>query len=268
MIRVQRHGAQGPRVAVLHGGPAAVGEATALARGLADRFRVLEPWQRGSGETPLTVARHIADLRELLTQECPDERAALVGESWGAMLALAYAAAHPDTTGPIVLVGCGTFDVAARERMRAILRERMDDELRRRIDALPSEIANPQDRLERQYELIRPLYEFDPLPTDANDEGIREPFDVRAHTETWEDMLRLQREGVYPAAFAAIRSPILMLHGAYDPHPGQLVRDGLVRYVPQLEYREWEECGHSPWRERRVRDSFFAMLRAWLAEHL
>lgn len=244
-----------------------MGEAAPIARALADRFRVLEPWQRGSGSAPLTVERHITDLRELLQSHGRGERPGLVGESWGAMLALAYAAAHPDTVGPIVLVGCGTFDIAARERMRAILRERMDDELHRRIDALPEEIRDPQLRLRRQYELIRPLYEFDPLPDDPED-AAAPPFDVRAHTETWEDMLRLQREGVYPAAFAAIKSSVLMLHGAYDPHPGRMIRAGLARHLSHLEYREWQECGHSPWRERRVRASFFETLRDWIGEHL
>jgi hypothetical protein len=36
-------------------------------------------------------------------------------------------------------------------------------------------------------------------------------------------MIRLQDHGVYPAAFSAIRSPVLMLHGAVDPHPGRMI---------------------------------------------
>jgi pimeloyl-ACP methyl ester carboxylesterase len=39
-----------------------------------------------------------------------DAKPSIVGESWGAMLALAYASAYPETTAAIVLVGCGTFD--------------------------------------------------------------------------------------------------------------------------------------------------------------
>lgn len=44
--------------------------------------------------------------------------------SWGATPALCYAAAHPNTVGPIALVGCGTFDAASRARMKEILQER------------------------------------------------------------------------------------------------------------------------------------------------
>jgi pimeloyl-ACP methyl ester carboxylesterase len=81
-------------------------------------------------------------------------------------------------------------------------------------------------------------------------------------------MVRLQEEGVYPAAFAAIRSPVLMLHGAVDPHPGGLIRESLERYLPQIEYREWEQCGHYPWLEREVREEFFLVLRGWLLERV
>jgi len=57
-------------------------------------------------------------------------------------------------------------------------------------------------------------------------------------------------------------------HGTYDPHPGQMIRASLAPYLPHLEYREWERCGHQPWGEKYVRDEFFAVLRAWLAQQL
>jgi pimeloyl-ACP methyl ester carboxylesterase len=89
--------------------------------------------------------------------------------------------------------------------------------------------------------------------------------DALAHAETWADMVRLQRDAIYPAAFAAIRVPVLMLHGDADPHPGRLISEGLRAYIPQLEYRELPTCGHSPWLERLARKAFFETLNAWLA---
>lgn len=231
-MQVRSYGRSGPVVVLLHGGPGAPGSMAPVARGLADSFRVLEPFQRASGAEPLTVSLHISDLRELLTSP-GNAPAALVGSSWGAMLALAYAAAHPVCAPPLVLIGCGTFDTAARSRLHETLRERK--------------------------EAGRPLYSCGPV---AEEESAA--FDARGHEETWQDMLRLQKEGVYPAAFAAIRSPVLMLHGAYDPHPGRMIRAGLQPYLPQLEYVEWERCGHYPWLEKFARDEFFSVLRGWL----
>lgn len=243
-----------------------MGEAAPIARGLADSFRVLEPWQRGSGTEPLTVARHVADLHEIVKTRRDETRPALVGHSWGAMLALAYAAEHPDSAGPLVLVGCGTFDPVARARMREILEERMDDDLRRCLERLPKEFSDPHEQVRKRHELSKPLYSYDPIST--LQEEAPEPLDIRAHEETWADMVRLQDEGVYPGAFAAIKAPVLMLHGGFDPHPGQMIRASLESCFPQLEYREWERCGHSPWLERSVREEFFAVLREWLSRRM
>jgi len=263
---VRECGTQGPRVIVLHGGPAAAGEMAPVARGLADYFRVLEPWQRGSGEEPLRVRRHAEDLRDMLAARPRVwRRPAIVGHSWGAMLALVFAASYPDMAGPLVLIGCGTFDEAARARLHATLEERMDEDLRRRLARLPAEYPDPAERLRHRHELMRPLYDYDAEPPEPLDSG---PLDVRAHTETWQDMLRLQKEGIYPAGLDSMRSLVYMLHGTYDPHPGPLIRDSLASHVPIVEYRELERCGHDPWRERGARDEFFAVLRGWLHTHL
>ncbi len=226
-LRVRHYGSTGPHVIVVHGGPGAPGHMAPVARGLMNSFQVMEPFQRGSGNVRLTVAQHVADLHELVDGH------ALVGSSWGAMLALAYAAAHPQAAGPLVLIGCGTFDNVAR--------------------------ASYQATLERRMSQNESLYDYD------TEEPEPSEFDERAHQETWDDMLECQVSGLYPAAFAAIRSPVLMLHGIYDPHPGRMIRDSLLPFVPHLHYREWERCGHYPWLERAVRADFFATLRTWLA---
>ena len=133
-MRIRTYGTTGPPVIVLHGGPGAPGYMAPVARALADSFQVLEPFQRGSGGEPLTVARHISDLHQVVTSCCAQGQPALVGHSWGAMLALFYAAAHPGSVSSLVLIGCGTFAPAARERMRAIRQARMTDRLRARLE--------------------------------------------------------------------------------------------------------------------------------------
>lgn len=263
-IRVRTYGSSGPPVVVLHGGPGAVGYMAPVARGLAGGFRVLEPLQRGSGGEPLTVDRHVRDLHQVLEDRCPKSRPALVGSSWGAMLALAYAAEHPGGVAALVLIGCGTFDPEARAVLRSRIEERMDAAVRDRLKGLEREISDPDERLRIMGELLLPVYSHDLASTDQEIESC----DARAHRETWEDMERLQSEGVYPAAFSAIECPVLMLHGSEDPHPGAMIRDSLRPHVPHVEYRQWERCGHYPWLETAVRDEFFAVLGDWLETRL
>lgn len=264
MIRVREYGAAGPWVVAVHGGPGAMGSMAAVARGLADRFRVLEPWQRRSGGEPLTVARHVADLHEVVQAYGADQRPAIVGHSWGAMLALAYAAAHPDWAGPLVLIGCGTFDPAARARMNETREARMDGTMLARLAQIEAEVPDPDNRL---YALGRLMMAVDSYALASSKTGLEE-CDAAANRETWDDMLRLQAAGVYPAAFAAIQVPVLMVHGAHDPHPGRMIRASLARYLPQLEYHQWAQCGHYPWLERAVGAEFFAVVGDWLARRL
>lgn len=264
MLKIRNYGSTGRTAILLHGGPGAPGYMAPIGRALADSYSVIEPFQRESGGDPLTVAQHIADLDEVIAALPAGDRPALVGSSWGAMLALAYAAAHPAKAGPIVLIGCGTFSVAARQSFQSNLATRMDDELNRRVEEIFSTLESDNERLAALRDLLLPLYAFDPITTDLEYAG----GDALGYEQSWRSMMRLQAEGVYPAAFTSIRSPVLMLHGDYDPYPADVVHASLRPYLPQMEYRLWKDCGHYPWIERAVHEEFFAVLRCWLKEKL
>lgn len=261
--RIRLYGSTGNPVIVLHGGPGASGSAAPVARGLSNDFIVFEPWQRTSGRNPLSVARHVADIYELISSRCPGVLPALVGESWGAMLALAYAAKYPDNVGPLVLIGCGTFDVRSREEVMKTRQRR----ILKYIEKHPEYSEDLQLTLQEQVIKWHAKTDgYDCEPEETAKQVTAEPFDSKASAETWGDMMRCQKEGIYPQAFTAIKVPVIMLHGVYDPHPGTMIRDSLKRYVPHLEYYEFEQCGHSPAIEKYAKEAFFSVMRAWLKE--
>lgn len=234
-MEVRRYGTAGPDVVVLHGGPGAPGSAEDLARALSARCRAHEPVQRAHD-----VPAHVEDLHDVVKELASP---VLVGWSWGAMLALAYAAAHP--VRGICLVGCGTFDREARAELQRRRKERLGGAVPRTMAEWAFAVARTDD-----YDLVEPA---PPLE-----------IDEQAAEATWNDAVRLQEAGVHPAAFASIRCPVLMLHGDHDPHPGAMIRDGLRRHLPQLEYVEIPRCGHAPWRERHGRDVFFKRVFDWV----
>jgi pimeloyl-ACP methyl ester carboxylesterase len=262
-MQIRKYGNSAQSVVVLHGGPAMSGDVAPIAQGLSDLFTAIEPWQRGSGAEPLTVARHVEDLHSVIVGLASAAPPALVGHSWGAMLALCYAAAYPDEAGPIVLVGSGTFDQASRARMKEILRERTGPHLQERLAEVAASTDDASELHMKRLRLTRDLSVYDRLEPWPEQEEY-EPLDVRAHKETWDDMMRLQSDGTYPKAFGGITSEVLMLHGDYDPHPGTMIYASLRPFIRNLEFQELERCGHSPWRERFARDVFFSSLRVWL----
>ena len=101
LMRIRNYGNSTSSVVVLHGGPAASGDVAPVAQGLSDLFTVIEPWQRGSGAETLSVAHHVEDLHSVIMGLDCASPPALVGHSWGAMLALCYAATHPSKPGAI-----------------------------------------------------------------------------------------------------------------------------------------------------------------------
>jgi pimeloyl-ACP methyl ester carboxylesterase len=235
-----------------------------VARELSSSFRVIEPLQRRSGDVPVTVGQHVEDLREVIAgQHKSAILPALVGSSWGAQLALAFAAAYPELAGPIVLVGSGTYDPVARREFHRILDERL-----RPSAGAPgrstSPAGDPDVALAAEADALTLPYSYDVLTTDLEMEWV----DARGNRETTGDWHRLEAEGRYPASFRSIISPVFMIHGDTDPHPGRMIRDSLLPFLPQLEYVELERCGHYPWIERHAREPFLAVLVAWLARHM
>jgi pimeloyl-ACP methyl ester carboxylesterase len=265
-IAVRSYGSSGPLLALLHGGPGAAGDLADLARALSGKFRVLEPLQRRSGEVTLSVARHVADLAEVLPGPVH-----LVGHSWGAMLGLSFAAAHPELVTSLCLVGCGTYDAATRASYRARSEARTTPAQRAELEELSRRLASERDPVARGALMARVgsvfgvIYGVDPLPRDPRDDELLQ-VDAGAEAETWPDVLRLQAEGIEPAAFAAIRAPVRMLHGDDDPHPGPAIRELLGRHVARLSYVGFPRCGHDPWRERHAREPFLQALSDWLTQ--
>jgi len=266
-IEIRRYGDRGPNVVVLHGGPGAPGSAAGLARALGDKFSVLEPLQRGSGIVPLTVAQHVEDLAAIAPTG-----SAIVGHSWGAMLGLSFAASFPDRVSSLALVGCGTYDEECRAQFRSRLDALMDDVTRSRLETLKFRAAmdvDPEVRVAimRQCGDLTMSVEAYELIDSVDDPSDAVQYDGGANAETWNDVLRLQREGLEPQCFSRISCPVLMLHGYMDPHPGAATRDLLRRFIPHLQYVEFEKCGHEPWKEKHARHPFFVTLLSWLRLH-
>jgi len=260
-IDVRTYGNAGPPAFVLHGGPGAAGYMAPVCRELSDAFAVFEPLQRLSGDVRLTVAQHVTDLRNVIERYAEGGVVTLVGHSWGAMLALALTAEYPGLVRGLVLIGCGTFDIASRRILEATVDQRMTPAIRLRLRRLTCTITDSDVRMCVTGQLLEAVYSYELEPhTDET-----EYHDSQGHRESWQDMLRLQREEVYPARFSRIGVPALMVHGAEDPHPGDAIYASLRGVMPQLEYVELARCGHYPWWERHAKEAFFAVLRDWLA---
>src|SRR2546430_5408039 len=119
-IYTRRVGDGPPSVVVLHGGPGAhhdylLPQYDRLAHGRT----LLYYDQRGGGrspvprDTPVGWREHVADL-EALRDHWGLDRVALLGYSWGGLLALLYALAHPARIDRLALVSAAPLTAAWR----------------------------------------------------------------------------------------------------------------------------------------------------------
>jgi pimeloyl-ACP methyl ester carboxylesterase len=57
---------------------------------------------------------------------------------------------------------------------------------------------------------------------------------------------------------------VVAIHGDYDPHPTEGVREPLSKVLKDFRFIMLEHCGHLPWIEREAREGFFELLRGEL----
>ncbi|KAF4840121.1 putative 1-acylglycerol-3-phosphate O-acyltransferase [Colletotrichum siamense] len=124
----------GPPLVCLHGLGGSTQTFERLLPVLPSSYKIVLVDFQGLGKTPLadqtgklTIAGHVADLHDLLTslQESPQKqanasKAIIIGHSLGAIVALHYAAQHPDNVAGLALLGPGRaigHIPAARQRM-------------------------------------------------------------------------------------------------------------------------------------------------------
>ncbi len=258
----------GPEVVVLHGGPGAHHDY--LIPGfdrLADEFHLYFYDQRGGGRSrvrrpgQVTWHDHVADL-EALRVEWSMERLALLGYSWGGLLALLYAVEREMNVRLLVLVdpaaGWGDYmrefdaEFARRsqsETVQAIRKELESSDLAQR------DIAEYR---RRRFELSVAGYFHDPAAV----RGLT-PFKVQAQVQssTWASLATHRSQ--LRDKLAALELPTLILHGRHDPIPLRWAEE-LASLMPSAELVVLEESGHVPYVEEPERT--IAEIRRFLRE--
>ena len=79
--------------------------------------------------------------------------------------------------------------------------------------------------------------------------------------ETWPEAAELRRSGELLEQVKLISCPVIAIHGDYDPHPIDGIREPLESALDDFRIVVLEKCGHYPWIERYARDRFFELLR-------
>jgi proline iminopeptidase len=248
----------GTPIVLLSGGPGLnVDYMLPVADFLPDGYRSIALEQRGTGRSRpqdfdianLTLRTVVEDL-EALRVHLQQERLSLLGHSWGGMLSMAYAVAHPDRVDRLILVGSGgptlEFTQWFSDNIEARLRPE-DVEMRDYWRAAAENGVDSAKVATGMLRAILPGYFFDRKVgltfTSAFQDGQHYP-DVSerlfAEMNTDYDL----REGL-----KKLKRPVLIVQGHQDPI-GDKTAEDIRALISGSSLVYLRRCGHFPWIEQ------------------
>jgi proline iminopeptidase len=255
---------QGLPVIVLHGGPGFDHRYLLpdLDR-LSDAFRLIYYDQRGRGQSawngppaPASLQIEMDDL-ERVRQHFQLERAALLGHSWGGLLAMEYAIRHPERVSRLLLLNtcpASYDDFALFERQLAV-RDPQDAERMRDLDSDPRMAEGDLGTRAAYYRLyfkptVRPPELLDRLIAHLQVGWTRESvLSARVSTgRLFPETVAKPGYDLLPA-LAQLRIPTLILHGDYDFIPLPCA-DRIAKAIPGAHLVVVRNCGHFSYMER------------------
>jgi pimeloyl-ACP methyl ester carboxylesterase len=258
MKNLREYGGAPFSVAVIHGGPGAAGEMAPVAHRLASSWGVLEPVQ-----TAMSLEGQVEELKSVL-EDNADTPVTLIGFSWGAWLSFIVAARYPAIIEKLILIGSGPYEAKyAGGIIEGTRLSRLDDKERTEVESLIRALndAATEDKnsiLLRLGILLSKADAYDPI---GDVSGEFEAVDCRADIfqSVWPEAAEMRKSGELIALTSKIQCPVVAIHGDYDPHPAEGVKEPLSA-VKGFRFILLKNCGHRPWIERDARDEFFQIL--------
>jgi proline iminopeptidase len=225
--------------------------------------------QRGTGRSRIatmtaenmTMQHVVADL-DALRVHLKQERLFLVGHSWGGMLAMAYAAAHPTHVDRMILIGPGgpTLEFAQWFNDNIHMRLRPEDvEAERYWDEATKRGVDGDKAALEQVRAISPGYFFERAKGLAFASQLPEgSLKVQVNVLLFGDM----RKGYDSRpGLRQLDRPVLIVQGHQDP-VGDKTAEDIHAAIPSSVLKYLNQCGHFPWLEqpdafRRIMTEFF-----------
>ncbi len=255
MANLRKYGNPPFTVAVIHGGPGAPGEMASVARELSSITGVLEPLQ-----TEATIEGQVKELRSIL-KEHGNLPVTLIGFSWGAMLSYIFTALHPRFVKKLILVGSGPYEERYAINITSTRISRLGGEDWENFRSLDRVLSNSTAKNKNEAfcslgKLLSKADTYDPMPHEV--ELIKCSYEV--FKGVWAEAHELRSSGKLLDLGTKVTCPVVAIHGDYDPHPFDGVKEPLSGILTDFRFILLEKCGHRPWIEREAKEKFYELL--------
>ena len=220
-------------------------------RQLAQKRRVIFYDQRGTGTSrpvqagaPQTMAAQVADL-EAVRKGLGLSKFVLVGDSYGGLLSIAYASAHPEHIAKLVLSDAAGSNLNNIVHLfDQVFPEAMAKEQQEKQPAVMTQAAADAS-MRNHFRLIfysleqRDLYfkKIGPIRSLGFEAAVSEAVSKDASQQD------------YTPQLAGFRFPTLVITGRYDMNVAPLTAWRLQQAIPGAQLVFFEKSGHFPWFE-------------------
>jgi len=255
MITPLIFGKQPADYVLFHGGPGAPGNIAFLGEKLSTLGSSLLVSQNESNIKPL-----ISNINNQITQHVKS-KSVLIGHSFGAWIGGLFASTFPQKVKKLVLLGSGPLKESYAKSINKTRLKRLSS--RDKTEFLNSlELIHHFD-VPRAKLALRKLQYFTEI-TDhykpINKYDFSPPVDINIFRSLSSDISEWRTSGKLLQAFSAIKCPVTIIHGEYDPHPLEGITEPLKETGLEFKLFTIPDCGHEPWMEQDKSDVFFRIL--------
>lgn len=256
MKNPRKYGYPPYKVALLHGGPGAPGEMAPVAKQLSKVCGVLEPFQ-----TKATIEGQILELHTILKDNV-GLPIILIGWSWGAWLGFIFAARYPAFVKKLILISSGPFEEKYAQKIMETRLQRHNFHEKKQVLSLKKKledksVKNKNPLLKKFGKLIAKADTYNPIA--SYEKPIKCQYEI--FQKVWQEASTLRKQGKLLDLTNKIKCPILAIHGDYDPHPAQGVKQPLGARLKNFKFILLEKCGHKPWVEKEAQKKFFQIIK-------
>ncbi|HLD45321.1 MAG TPA: alpha/beta hydrolase, partial [bacterium] len=193
-----------------------------------------------------------------------EQKPILVGHSWGAVLALLYAAKHKTSAHGIVVIGTGPLDISVASKMNINIGRRLEKKDKQKITALKKQIVVEKDEKNKALldlaflKLVLPHYNVSHRSLSCLQLGLRNTKTVDKCSADYTEKLT---KGSLVRCLKKISLPVTGIYGYCDPIPVPLNTSLLKKNIPQYTDIIIKNAGHFPWLEPKARQVFLRKLK-------
>jgi pimeloyl-ACP methyl ester carboxylesterase len=237
-------------IVMLHGGPGAPCSLEAVSRRLSFSFGILEP-----AILSLTVKEQVEELHSIITNNssCP---LFFIGHSWGAWLCLLYASKYPDSVRKLLLLGTPPVEGKYVPLIEATRLSRLTEQEKKDYLIAQNQFftATESNSLSTDFvTLLTKTDVFEALPNETLDSK----FYPDVFQSVWKEASQMRTNGELINAIRQVKCPVVAIHGDFDPHPSEGVKESLTAILPNFRFNLIERCGHYPWKEKYGKDILY-----------